>query len=163
MRINLEPTHPGERHLTMHLIRACSVVLCLLFLIAAPRPTLAADTADVEVSVDSTSYAPGAAITATADNYTSVAVSPTGGIVCQDSPWPFTFQILDDAGNWHDVQVPRTQACVGIAAALLPPGASTNKTLAAPADAGEYRLVYTFHATDGTDGVAASDPFTVTS
>ena len=113
------------------------------------------------MSTDASNYAPGDAVTVTVSNSSGVAVSPGGGIVCQGSPWPFALQVQDDAGNWNEVASPRTPPCVGIAAALLQPGQRMTKTLMASADPGEYRLSYAYHATDGSEGVVTSDPFTV--
>jgi len=115
----------------------------------------------VVVAVDAPSYAPGDTIAVTVSNSSGLAVSPSGGIVCQGSPWPLRLQALDASGIWQDVPVVRTPPCVAIAAALLPSGESLSKTLVASPDPGQYRLVYPYHATDGSTGSAASDPFTV--
>jgi hypothetical protein len=121
----------------------------------------ATSSAGVTVSVDATSYAPGDPITATVTNGGSLAISPGGGIVCQGSPWPLRVQALDASGSWQDLEPARTPPCVAIAATLLPPGQSLSKTFAASADPGQYRVVFAFHATDGSDASAASDPFLV--
>jgi hypothetical protein len=116
----------------------------------------------VVVAVAAPSYAAGQPIDVTVTNGSGLALSPSGGLVCQGSPWPLQLQTLDPtSGVWQDVPVVRTPPCVAIAAALLPPGESLSKTLVASPDPGQYRLVYPYHATDGSSGSATSDPFTV--
>jgi hypothetical protein len=137
------------------------LLVASLGLTTAAQAALAQDDPVVSVSVDASSYAPGDSVTATVNNGSSLAISPNGGIVCQASAWPFSLQVLDDSGVWQDVPVARTPPCIAIAAALLQPGQSVSKTFAAAPDTGEYRVVYAFHATDGTDGVAASEPFMI--
>ena len=117
--------------------------------------------AGVTVSVDAASYPPGDPITATVTNGSGLAISPMGGIVCQGTPWPFRLQSLDADDNWQDVTFARTPPCIGIATRLLPPGESMPKTFAAVTDPGQYRVVFPFLATDGTEGNAASDPFVI--
>jgi hypothetical protein len=117
--------------------------------------------AGVVVTTDAPTYAPGDAISATVQNNTAGPIAPPGGIVCQGSPWPFSVQLLDDSGNWQDVVYPRTPPCVGIAVRQVGPGESQTRTLNAPSDVGQYRLVYAYTASDGTQGAATSDPFTI--
>jgi hypothetical protein len=90
-----------------------------------------------------------------------MGIAPMGGIVCQDTPWPFTLQRLDDSGVWQDVVFPPTPPCIGVAVAMLPPGQSQSTTFAASADPGTYRVAYTFRAADGTEGTATSTPFLI--
>ena len=147
-------------------LRAWLLALALLLIVAVAPAAMADDDApdsgpNVVVSVDASSYAPGDPVTASVANGTPLAVGPGGGLVCQGSPWPFTLQLLDDAGGWQDVAYPRTPPCVGIEARLLVPGQTLSKTFAAAMEPGQYRVVYGFRATDGTAGTAASDPFLV--
>jgi len=116
----------------------------------------------VSVTTDASSYAPGDPVSVTVVNGTATPIAPIGGIVCQGSPWPFGVQRLDDAGEWQDVEFPRTPPCIGIAVALLGPGASQTKTFAALADPGTYRVVYAYNPTDGSrQALAVSDPYDV--
>jgi hypothetical protein len=115
----------------------------------------------VTVTVDAATYAPGDLITATVTNGSNSAISPSGGIVCQGSPWPFTLQVPDDSGTWLDVPAGRTPPCGAIAAALLQPGESASKTFTPSLDSGQYRVIYAYHAADGTDGAITSDPFVI--
>jgi hypothetical protein len=72
-------------------------------------------------------------------------------------------QQRDDTGAWHDVVYPRTPPCVGIAVALLGPGETQTRTFAAPDDPGTFQVVYTYHASDGSAGMAVSAPIVVSS
>ena len=140
------------------------LAICGVGLATAAPVTVAQDApsgSPVSVSVDAATYAQADPITGTVTNGGSSAISPSGGIVCQGSPWPFSIQVLDESGAWQDVPVARTPPCVAIAAALLQPGESASKTFTPGEGAGQYRLVYVYHATDGTDGAATSDPFEI--
>ena len=122
------------------------------------------DAGSVSVATDASSYAPGDPVTVTVVNGTTTSIAPQGGIVCQGSPWPFGVQRLDDAGDWQDLTFPRTPPCIGVAVALLGPGESQTRTVAADTDLGTYRVVYAYTPTDGSgQGLAASDPYEVTS
>jgi hypothetical protein len=143
-----------------------TLALVLVIVTSAARAVVVASQpasppADVVVSTDAANYAPGDAVSVTLVNGTTTSIAPLGGIVCQGSPWPFAVERLDDAGMWQAVDYPRTPPCIGIAVALLGPGQTQTKTVAASADPGEYRLVYAFRAMDGSEGTAASDPFLV--
>jgi hypothetical protein len=165
----LERNWRDNRRLHMFRFRVQALALLLaassLGLTAAARVTVAQEGpapsgSPVTVSVDAATYAPGDPITATVTNGGSDALSPSGGIVCQGSPWPFSIQVLD-ASAWLDVPVTRTPPCVAIAAALLQPGESASKSFTLALDAGQYRVVYVYHAMGGTDGAATSDPFVI--
>ncbi len=128
----------------------------------APAPAAVAASGTVSVSTDVSSYAPGDPVTATVANWTATPIAPLGGIVCQNSPWPFGVQRLDDAGEWQDVAFPRTPPCIGIAVALLGPGESQTRSFAADANTGTYRIVYAYSTTDGSgQAMAVSDPYDV--
>ena len=133
----------------------------LLLVISSLGSSSAPSGSPVTVSVDAASYSSGDPVTATVTNGGSDAISPSGGIVCQNSPWPFSLQVLDDSGAWLDVPVARTPPCVAIAAALLQPGESASKSFTPGLDSGQYRVVYAYHTTDGTNGAATSDPFVI--
>lgn len=128
--------------------------------IAALR--VSAAPATILVTTAASSYGPGDPITVTVVNGTTTPTAPLGGVVCQGSPWPFGVQRLDDAGEWKDVVFPRTPPCIGIAVALLGPGESQTRQIAAEADSGTYRVTYAYDTTDGSGpGLAGSDPYDV--
>jgi hypothetical protein len=135
--------------------RLAALLVVALAILATSQPD------GVSVATDAPSYAPGDPLTATVTNGTADPIAPIGGIVCQGSPWPFALQQQDDAGNWQDIETPRTPPCVGIAVAQLGPGQSQSKSFAASPDPGTYRLVYPYRTPDGTNSVAFSDPFQV--
>jgi hypothetical protein len=117
----------------------------------------------VTIGTDAANYAPGDAISTTILNGSSTAIAPLGGIVCQDTPWPFGLQQRDDTGAWQDVVYPRTPPCVGIAVASLGPGETQTHSFAAPDDPGTFQVVYSYRTSDGSMGVAASAPIIVSS
>jgi len=153
---------PARWHTTATVMIGLTMLTTTTTMLAAAPAAADDDGAPaVVVAVDAPSYAPGDAISVTVTNGGNLAVSPNGGLVCQGSVWPLRLQTLDASGAWQDVPVARRPPCVAIAAALLPPGESLSKTLAAGLDPGQYRLVYPYSATDGSRGSATSDPFTV--
>ena len=128
-----------------------------LLLAAASLFAQAAD--GVSVMTDAPAYAVGAPIQVTLINAGSDRIS-RGGLACDDL-WPLALEQLSSDGSWQPVDVARRQ-CIGVAAELVSPGDSQQRTIDLPLDVGTYHVLYAFDDVDnGTQDVSVSDPFDV--